>query len=83
MAETRNFYSAVVGDIVSTLYKSFTDAEKARPIPFGQQVPTSKAQREQAWRAHILSDGAVFQEEFLKDKEAFTRRWEGQANEAY
>jgi hypothetical protein len=76
MAETRNFYSAVVGDIVSTLYKSFTDAEKARPIPFGQQVPTSKAQREQAWRTRIMSDGAVFQEEFLKDKEAFTRRWE-------
>ena len=83
MAETRNFYSAVVGDIVSTLHKSFTDAREARPIPFGQQVPTSKAQREQAWRAHILSDGAVFQEEFLKDKGAFTRRWEGQANGPY
>lgn len=81
MAETRNFYSEVVGDIVSTLHKSFTDSREAKPVPFGLQLATSKGQRDQAWRADILSDGAVFQKEFLKDREAFTRRWEGLTNE--
>jgi hypothetical protein len=76
MADNRNMFSRIAEELGTELYEAFKDASKSKTVPYGMQVATSQAQRDQAWRNRVVSEKEFALSEFRKDKASFRRRWE-------
>ena len=76
MADNRNMFSIIAEELGTELYNAFKDASKSKTVPYGMQVATSEAQRDQAWRNRIVSEKGFAISEFHRDKASFRRRWE-------